>query len=425
MLVSHVHHFKKHCVTSILRESSVFALALTGSLLAACGPAPQAGFSGMPPAAVTFEVAAPREIAVEYEYVGQTAGAREVEIRARVNGMVEKRHFQEGSFVAQGQPLFDLDAVPFAAAAAQAEAAAASTAASLKQAERDFARMQPLGEARAISQMEWEQIAANLDIARAGHKAAEARFAAANVDLRYTRITAPISGVVGRALKVEGALANASGGDSLLATMAQVDPMHVNFSIAERDKIERDAEIASGSLTLPKGGYAVKLKNADGVSLNLGKSAPGKIDFQDYKADANTGAYATRARFANPDSALSPGQFVRVVLAGATRRNAIVVPQRAVVDGPMGKFVYLVGKDKDGKPVAEPRPVVPGEWVALQGQEKNGWIIKQGLKAGDPVVIDGTARIFAPGQALQPMSVEEAAKATAGSQPLNAPAKVH
>jgi membrane fusion protein (multidrug efflux system) len=106
---------------------------------------------------------------------------------------------------------------------------------------------------------------------------------------------------------------------------------------------------------------------------------------------------------------------VRVLLSGATRPNAIAVPQRAVLDGPMGKYVYVVGKGQDGKPAAEPRPVVPGEWVMLDGPNGNGWIIKQGLKAGDQVVIDGMARIFAPGQPLMPMTAEEAAKAAAAA----------
>jgi membrane fusion protein (multidrug efflux system) len=232
------------------------------------------------------------------------------------------------------------------------------------------------------------------------------------VDLGYTDIRAPISGVIGRALKVEGSLASAAS-DSLLATMAQTDPIHINFAIAEQDRNTTQAEVASGALKLPQGGYAVKLKTADGQTLK----AAGKMDFNDYKADANTGAYAARATIVNTDGVLTPGQFVRVVLAGATRPNAIAVPQRAVLDGPMGKFVYVVGKGQDGKPAAEPRPVVPGEWVALEGPNNNGWIIKQGLKVGDQVVIDGMARIFAPGQPLMPMSVEEAAKAAASGPP--------
>lgn len=402
------HQIQQFSSRAPLSRRTLLASAVAAALLAACGKGgDHGGFHGMPPAPVTYQPAAAREVAVEYEYVGQTAGSREVEIRARVNGIVEKRLYEEGSVVKAGQPLFRLDSAPYAAAAAQAEAALASAEANLKQAEREYARMKPLIEAKAISQKEWDQATSGFDIARAQQKEAQARLASARVDLGYTNIHAPISGVIGRALKVEGALANAVGGDSLLATMAQTDPMYVNFAVAEREKSDHDAEIAAGTLKLPKTGFVAKLKTSDGAWLK----PVGKLDFSDYKADANTGAYASRAEFANPNGALAPGQFVRVVLTGATRPDAIVVPQRAVLDGPMGKYVYLVGKDKDAKPVAEMRPVVPGEWVALDGQERNGWIIRQGLKPGDPVIIDGMARIFAPGQAIQPMTPEEAAKA--------------
>jgi membrane fusion protein, multidrug efflux system len=395
-----------------ISRRSALALAVTGALLAACGKPGNGGFHGMPPAPVTFQPVVARDVPVEYEYVGQTAGSREVEIRARVNGIVEKRLYEEGVPVRMGQPLFKLDSAPYQAAAAQAEAAVASADAKLKEAEREHARMKPLIDAKAVSQREWDQAVSGFEMARAQQKEAQARLAAARVDLGYTNISAPISGVIGRALKVEGALANAQGGDSLLATMAQTDPMHVNFTIAERERSDHNAEIAAGTLKVPKTGFVAKLKTSDGQWLK----PVGKLDFSDYKADANTGAYSSRAAFPNSNGGLAPGQFVRVVLTGATRPDAIVVPQRAVLDGPMGKFVYVVGKDKEGKPAAEPRPIVPGEWVSLEGQEKNGWIIRQGLKAGDPVIIDGTARIFAPGQSIQPMTPEEAAKAAAAQQ---------
>ena len=390
------------------------------AMLAACekGGA-QGGFHGMPPATVTYEVVTAREIPVEREFVGQASGSREVEIRARVNGIVEKRLYEEGTVVRAGQPLFKLDASTYAAAVAQAEAGVATADANAKLAERDYARLKPLVEANAISQKEWDTAVSNQDVTRAQLKQAQAHLQSARVDFGYTDIRAAISGVVGRALKVEGALANATG-DSLLATLAQTDPIHVNFSIADGERTGTRNEVAAGMLKLPKAGYVVKLKTSEGQWLK----PVGKLDFNDYKADANTGAYAARAIFPNADGSLSPGQFVRVVLTGATRPDAIAVPQRALLDGPTGKYVYVVGKDKDGKPVAEPRPVVPGEWVTLDGKDTgkntNGWIIRQGLKAGDQVIVDGMARIFFPGQSLQPMNVEEAAKAGAPGQ---APAK--
>ena len=407
------------------RQYMTFAVLIALAALAACDKAnAPSGFQGMPPAMVTYEIVAARDILVEREFVGQTNGSREVEIRARVNGIVEKRLYEEGAVVKAGQPLFKLDAATYAAVAAQAEAGVATAQANAKLAERDHARLKPLLDAKAISQKEWDTAASALDVTRAQLKQAEAQLQAARVDLGYTNIRAPISGVVGRALKVEGALAIAAG-DSLLATLAQTDPLHVNFSIAEGDRNATQSEIAAGTLVLPKTGYAVKLKTSDGQLMKQ----TGRLDFNDYRADANTGAYAARAVIGNADGALTPGQFVRVVLTGATRPGAIAVPQRAVLDGPMGKIVYVVGKGPDGKPAAEARPVTPGEWVALPARDAkadpNGWIIRQGLKAGDQVIIDGMARIFSPGQPIQPMTAEEAAKGAAapGQPPVAAPGK--
>lgn len=402
------------------RELAIATTILLATTLAACGKGgPPGGFQGMPPAMVTYEAVAARELPVEREYVGQTNGSREVEIRARVNGIVEKRLYAEGSVVKAGQPLFRLDSAPYAAAVALAEAGVATAEANLKLAERDYVRLKPLVEAKAISQKEWDTAVSSVDVLKAQLKQAQAQWQVARVNLGYTDIRAPISGVVGRALKVEGALANASG-DSLLATLAQTDPMHVNFSIAESDRRAAQSETASGALKVPKTGYIVKLKSSEGQWLKQ----TGKLDFADYRADANTGAYASRAVVANADGALAPGQFVRVVLSGAARPDAIAVPQRAVLDGPMGKFVYVVGKGPDGKPAAESRPVVPGEWVTLPGKDPNGWIIRQGLKAGDQVIIDGMARIFAPGQPIVPMTAEEAARAAAAqAAPPVAPAE--
>lgn len=405
-------------------------VGLTGLLsllaLGACSPggAP-GGHGGFPPPSVVYEIATPREVAVDQEYVGQTAGSREIEIRARVNGIVEKRLFEEGVVVKKGQPLFTLDAAIYAAAAAQADAAVGTAGANLKMAEREFNRLKPLLDAKAISQKEWDTAASTLDVAKAQYKQADAQSRSTKVDLGYTRVAAPITGVIGRALKVEGALANAAS-DSLLATMAQTDPMHVNFSIAERDRNALQAELTAGTLQIPKTGYIVRLKAGDGQWLK----PVGKMNFRDYKADANTGAYAARAEFANADNGLTPGQFVRVVLTGATRANAITLPQRAVLDGPMGKYVYIVGKGKDDKPAAEQRPVVPGEWVTLESKDpgaRNGWVIREGLRAGDKVIVDGTARIFMPGQPIVPMTAEEAAKAAAQTPPAgaSAPAAKH
>ncbi len=400
-----------------LSRALPFVPAVLGvAILAACGKGPEQHGGGFPPPQVTYETVAPRDVPVEFEYPGQTAGSREVEIRARVTGIVDRRLYEEGSRVTKGTALFRLDPAPFAAAAAASEANVVTAEARLKQAERDYNRLKPLIEAKAVSQQEFDNAASGLDIARAALKAAQAQHNSSRIDLGYTDVRAPITGVVGRALKVEGSLANAQG-DSLLATMAQTDPIHVNFSLSNADRNRVQAEVEAGTLKLPEGGYVVKVKNAGGQMVKQS----GKLDFSDYKADANTGAYSSRAELPNPKAELAPGEFVRVVLTGAVRPGAIALPQRAVLDGPTGKYVYLVGKGQDGKPAAEMRPVVPGDWVRLEGADPNGWIIKQGLKAGDNVIVDGVARIFMPGQPIVPMTAAQAA-AAAKQPPAGAPA---
>lgn len=407
----------------VLPRSARAALSLAAlAVLSACNqgnPGAGAGGGGFPPPEVATIDIAPADVPVTYEYVGQTAGSREVEIRARVTGIIDKRLYQEGARVKAGQPLFKLDAAGFTAQAATAEANVATAEARVRQAEREFNRLKSLLDAKATSQKEFDDASSNFDLAKAGLKAAQAQWNASKVDLAYTDIHAPISGVVGRALKVEGALVSGQG-DNLLATLAQTDPIHVNFGVPEADAMRVKQEIASGAIKLPAGGYVVKVKTSDGK--DLGKS--GKLDFSDYKADTNTGSYQNRAQFANADDALAPGQFVRVELTGALRPKAITVPQRAVLDGPMGKYVYVLGKGKDGGPIAEMRPIVPGEWVALNGPVKNAWVIRQGLQAGDKVIVDGVARIFMPGTPVKPGgAVPPAQGPDAGGKPADAAAK--
>jgi membrane fusion protein (multidrug efflux system) len=372
----------------------------------------------MPPQAVTYETVAARDVALDFEYPGQSAGSREVEIRARVDGVIEKRLFEEGSRVKAGQSLFVIAPATYEAAAAVAAANVATAEANVSKAQRDYDRFKPLIDTHAISQMEFDNTASALDVARANLKAAQAQHNSARINLGYTDVRAPISGVIGRALKVEGALAIASS-DSLLATMAQTDPIDVYFAVSESDHNKIQSEIAAGTLVLPDTthGFVARLKTNEGRLLDM----TGTLNFSDYKADPNTGAYTSRARFANGKGELTPGQFLRVVLTGATRRNAIAVPQRAVVANAAGKFVYVVGKGKDGKPVAEPRPITPGEWVRLPGDEPNGWVILDGLKPGDQVIVDGTARIFFPYQPINPLTAAQAAAAAAAPPPAGKP----
>ena len=391
-----------------------FVALAAAALVSACGQQQHGGFQGFPPAQVTTMVVQPRTLPATYEYVGQTAGSKEVEVRARVTGILEKRLFTEGAWVKAGQPLFLIDPKPLQSQAAAAQAEVARAQAQVTQADRELARLKPLAEKRAVGQKEADDAASNADLARAALKSVEAKAAEVNLSLGYTRVVAPITGLSSRANKSEGSLVTAN--DTLLTLLWQVDPIWVPFSVSENDRLGLERAVAAGKLTLPKdNNYDVTIRLSDGSTF----PRRGKINFSDTRVNPTTGTYEMRAEIANADGALKPGQFVRVVLKGAVRNNAIAVPQIAVQDGAQGKFVYVTGKDKDGKDIAVVRPVTLGEWVEVDGT--NLWVVESGLSAGDTIIVDGVARLH-PGSQIAlggaappgaPGSAPPAAKAAA------------
>ena len=393
------------------------------SLLVACEKQNAAeapvGADAPTPTQVTTMVLTHRDVPVSYEYTGQVAGSHEVEVRSRVSGIIEKQLFEEGKYVAEGKMLFQIDPASFDAQMGEAQASLAiakaskvSALAQLKKAQRDYARIIPLSKQKLLSQSASDDAESALEIAKAAVQESDAAILQAKatiktvqISLDYTNIKAPISGVVGRAMKMQGSLVQA-GSDSLLTTLSQNDPAYVNFGIPEPEQIQQQQEIAAKRLVLPASGFEVALTSSSGQQLKK----TGSVNFEDYKIDPKTGNFAVRATIDNSDKKLSPGQFVRVILKGAIRPNAILVPQRAVLDNPQGKYVYVVGKsknkDQQEMTVAEQRPVEVGEWVKLEGELSNAWIIKSGLEVGDQVVIEGTARIFYPGMPIQPVPVD-------------------
>ena len=365
--------------------------------LAACGgdgqPKGGGGHGGFPPADVTVMTVEPKAIPVTFEYVGQALGSKEVEVRARVGGILEQRLFKEGAPVKAGQTLFVIDPKPFEAQSASAEADLARAQAQLAQAQREAARLKPLAEKKAIGQKEYDDAASAADLAAASVKASEAKLREARLNLGYTRVVAPISGLSSRAPKSEGSLVAA--GTDLLTTISLTDPMWVQFNVSENEKLKVDRAVAEKKLDWPTNeAMNVVVKLADGTTL----ARKGKINFSDSRINTSTGTYETRAEFPNADGALKSGQFVRVILNGPMRRDALAIPQAAVLDGPQGKFVYVAGKDKDGKDVAMPKPVVLGDWVTGAG---NLWIVDSGLAPGDKVIVDGVAKIFMPGAPIK------------------------
>ena len=356
---------------------------------------PGGPMGGMPPAEVNVATVQPQTLPVTLEYTGQTAGSREVEVRARVTGILLKRNFVEGASVKQGESLFTIDPAPFQAAVARTEADVVAAQARYDQAKRNAARLKPLYAEKAVSQKEYDDAVSAESIGAADVKAAQARLVEAKLNLEYTRVEAPVSGVTTRALPSEGTLV--SGPNVLLTSVVQVDPIWVNFGIPDNEQARLQKESAAGRLALPKN-FEVELRLADGSAY----PRKGRLSFADVRISPATGTREARAELPNPDRALRPGQFVRVILHGATRPNALTVPQRAVLEGPQGKFVYVV----DDKSTAQPRPVQAAEWSG------ESWVITEGVKPGERVIVDGLLKL-GPGAPVKIAEQKPAADKTA------------
>lgn len=359
---------------------------------------------GMPPPEVNVITATPQDLPVEFEYTGETAGSREVEVRARVTGILLTRNYVEGGHVDAGQSLFTVDPAPYTAALEQARADVASARAKLDKAQRNTVRFKKLYDKNTISQQDYDDAVSNETIAEADLKAAQARLTQAGLDLEYTRVESPIAGIAGRALRSEGNYV--TGPEVLLTTVTQSDPIYVLFGIADEERRRLNRESAAGQLVLPQdGAFEVTVKLAEGSEY----TQSGKLTFSDVRISGTTGTSEARAELPNPDGYLRPGQFVRVILKGAFRPGAILVPQRAVLDGPAGKFVYVV----DAQNTAQARPVTLGDWLGDQ------WIITTGLAAGDKVIVDGVMKI-GPGApvsiATPAAAADAAAKDTAAGE---------
>ena len=377
-----------------------FLVVLLPAVVAACSPSNGSEKKGggpgmgMPPPEVTTMTVAPKAIPVSFEYVGQTAGSREVEVRARVTGILLKRNFEEGGPVKQGQSLFTIDPAQFEAAVTRAQADVAAAEARLEQAKRNVARFKPLYAEKAVSQKDYDDAVSAEQIGAADVKAARARLHEAQLNLGYTKVEAPVSGVASKAQRSEGSLV--SGPDVLLTTVVQLNPIWVSFGIADNEAARLQKEIQAGRLAMPKDGkFEVALILADGSRY----PHTGKLNFTDVRISAATGTRESRAELPNAEGVLRPGQFVRVVLNGASYPNAVTVPQRAVLEGPQGKFVYVVNE----KTAAEPRPVQAGEWSGDQ------WIITSGLKEGERVIVDGVLKL-GPGAPVRIAEAKPAAE---------------
>jgi membrane fusion protein (multidrug efflux system) len=377
-------------------------LAATGAaaalaLLAACGrsgakPAPAAG-----PVEVGVVRLEPTAVTLTRELPGRTSAYRVAEVRARVNGIVLRRFFTEGSDVREGQKLFQIDPAPYQAALEGAKAALARAEVNVANARLQAKRNEELVEDRVVSRQEAENTTAAMKAAEADVAAARAAVQTAQINLGYTTVTSPVSGRIGRSAVTEGAYVQA-GQATLLATVQQLDPVYVDLtqSTAELLKLRRDLE--SGKLQAAGTGRAkVRLVTEDGREYG----AEGVLQFADVTVDPSTGSVALRALFPNPKGELLPGMFVRARLAEGVNPQAILVPQVAVTRDQKGLPTALVVNAQNK---VERRQLVADRAVG------DAWLVTSGVQAGDQVIVEGIQKVR-PGADVNPVPAAAAKQA--------------
>ena len=393
----------------MLRRAAWLAIACA-LVLAACGqktpgPGGPGGAPGgaPPPAEVGVVTVATRPVGLTTELPGRLEASRVAQVRARAAGIVLKRLFTEGSDVKAGQTLFQIDAAPLQAALASTQATLARAQANQTQATAQAERYKPLLEASAISKQDYVNAVAAQKTSEADVAAARAALQTGQINLGYASVTAPISGRIGRALVTEGALVG-HGEATPLAVVQQVNPMYVNFTQSTTEVLKLRRDLDSGKFKRASG------PNSAGVQVVLEDGSvygqPGRLLFTDLSVDPTSGQVTLRAELPNPTGVLLPGMYVRVRLEQAETNNGIVVPQQAVQRGATGDSVMVVGAD--GKVAS--RPVKIG---SVSGDE---WIVLDGLKPGEQVMVDGFQKLRG-GAPVKPVPWQPTASGAAGGPP--------
>lgn len=384
-----------------LSARAAFALSVAAAVMssiAGCGQgAPQGG--EMPAPEVAVATVTTGNVPTLLEYTGRAVGSRDVEVRARVSGILLERRYEEGSAVSKGDLLFRIDPEPYRAAAAQARAELGVEQARLDEARRQRDRIVPLFEKNAASQRQRDEVVSQFEVAQANVEAARARLRTAELDLGYTDVRAPIGGLTSREVRSEGSLVAAGTESSLLTRIVQTDPIYVEFTIPATDAVLVRKAIAAGN-----GGLAVRLVSDAGDA----KVDGGKLSFVDTSVDQGSGTVRARAVFANGGHGLVPGQFVRVRVEGVAAQGATALPRRAVMSSAQGSFVWVVGAGD----AVELRP------VQLTGESGELALVAGGVKAGERVIVEGVLKVR-PGAKVKiaaPANASQgAAPAAAGS----------
>jgi membrane fusion protein (multidrug efflux system) len=388
------------------------SMVLASTLIAACGksdaPGPAAG-AARPPAEVGVVTVKLSDVGLVTELPGRLEASRVAQVRARAAGILQKRLFREGSDVKAGQPLFQIDSAPYAAAVASARAMQARAEANLAQASALVERYKPLVEANAVSKQEFANAVAAQKQAEADVAVGRANVQTAGINLGYAAVTAPISGRIGRALVTEGALVG-QGDATQLAVIQQINPMYVNFTQSASEALRLRDAMAAGQLKRAggEGAASVKVMLEDGTEYGR----EGRLLFSDLTVDATTGQITLRAEVPNAEGRLLPGLYVRVRLEQAQASNAFTLPQQAVTRTAQGDTVKVV--DAEGK--------VSTRDIKVGSARGSNWVVLEGLKNGEQVMVDGFQKLQgnAPVKAVPWQPVGAAAPTAPASAPVAA-----
>jgi membrane fusion protein (multidrug efflux system) len=366
-------HFLRSCAHATAASALIAVLLLASG----CGKEEKKE-AARPPIEVTTLTVTPRDVPVSATYVAQTQSSQAVNIQARVSGFLDKRVYVEGSVVKAGQVMFQMDQKPFQAQVDAAAAALQRNQAAAEVARANLARTKPLAQQNALLQKDLDDAQGQYEQTAAAVAQSKAQLDTAKLDLSYTTIVSPVTGVSSFAAVADGTYVDAK--NAQLTTVSVLTPMWINFSVSENEMERIRNEVKAGVLRLPENrSFVVEIEMVDGSIF----PHKGRITFADPSYNPQTGTFLLRASVDNPEGVLRPNQYVRTRLQGSVRPNAILVPQRAVQQGAKGHFVWVV--NKEGK--AEQRPVQVGDWYG------ESWFIAQGLTAGDQVVIDGAIRL--------------------------------
>ncbi len=388
--------------STIRRSSAAAALTVAGIFTSAC-QGEQAKVAPPPPQVLVTNIER-RDVPIVIELVGQTKGAQDIEIRARVEGFVDSVTFQEGTPVKKGQVLYTIDPKPFEATLANAKADLATWQARYVKTQNDVKRLEPLAAKQAVSQQELDDAVASREAAQAQVEAQNATVSKAQLDLGYTGVVAPINGLAGTTLVRSGALVG-RGESTLLTTVSQVDPILFTAGISEAEylRLARRAE----ELRRQLGGkpVPVELVLADG-SVHPQK---GRLDAIERAVDTTTGTLSLQFRFANPNGLIRPGQYGRVRFVLETRKDAMLVPQRAVQELQSLYNVTVVGSDNK----------LAVKTVTVGPRVGSLWVVEKGLEPGDRVVVEGAQRLK-PGTVVTTKDAPPAEAGSGSAEPLPA-----